>query len=73
LIYICTWSTKNATGTIKVDGRTVKEAKFKAFKALRDGYGIKASAINPQPQLHKSGVVRPKSRIFDKTQLGLRQ
>lgn len=42
MIYICTWSTKKAEGTIEVDGRNVTEAKRKARQLLEDGYTIKA-------------------------------
>lgn len=42
MIYICTWATRRATGTIEVDGRTVAEARKKAWRLLRNGYGVKA-------------------------------
>lgn len=41
----CTWATKKATGLIHVDGQTKTEAKNKARKLLRDGYGIKARIV----------------------------
>lgn len=48
MIYTCTWSTGKAEGTIEVDGRTKKEAREKARKLLRKGYGLKARIVEAE-------------------------
>ena len=49
MIYICTWETKTAVGTLETDGRTHAEAERRARKILREGYGILPKSIVAEP------------------------